>query len=346
MLSTQLEKVSLTDAEVKRVVKHVDPAKFENFFEHFQPIFDGDVVDLGELLLTEDTNQEDIFITKVKTILFKPEVGLVNYGMLLNPVVLATTTDDGTEYIVSGRHRVIGLALVADALGVPHDSVKVKVTRMMFTDMKQLCLACVTFNTNRTMNKTERDDLVLSASSNSLSMFDRVSNTKTLKQAFGIEFADIAKQQLPNTKILRNSFNVLFGTFLAHISRYYPNVHHALMSQNREVFQAAYQLIQDVVVKVCEDGGFAWDGKSNFQREKVGEILAQLYATLDGFVEADEVMNNVKKVPEVKQDEQPKPERKATTNKTRASKVKPVAQPTVTETETLPPSEPVGFDEW
>ena len=177
---------------------------------------------------------------------------------------------------MSGRHRAVALDLISQYLGVNTEDVRLKVTSMVFQNVEQLCMSCVIYNTNRTMNKTERDDLVLTSKSGSLALFDRVSNVTTLKKSFGIELADTMLQNLPDTKILRNSFNVLFTRFLPILEKEVDVVYRALLSQDRDYFDKGMSFVRTILEEATNQGVFNWDGKVNFQRELAPKILLKL----------------------------------------------------------------------
>jgi hypothetical protein len=353
MLSTH--SLTLTESEVKRLHKTFESNNLIHFDSAHQPIFSGHIMLLSDLLTMEDTNQEPVTLTKVKSILFKPETGLVNSKCLLNPIIVAQTVEDDTYYIVSGRHRAVALDLLAQYMGVDTQEFHIKVTLMVFQNYEQLCMSCVIYNTNRTMNKTERDDLVLSSKTGSLSLFDRVSNVTSLKKSFGIELADTMIQNLPETKILRNSFNVLFTRYLPLLEKEVNQVYRGLLSQEPRFFEAAMTFVRLVLETSMEQGVFDWDGKVNFQRELAPKILAKLVdVTID--LAKENKADEVRPTPPVK-------EAKETTVKKRTRKVKEVKQndtPNTNETSTgaydAVTSEPVSqnfptvqskeFDEW
>ena len=344
MLSTH--SLELTDTEYRRLGKVFTSEDLINFDTVCQPIFSGHLVTLSDLLTMEDTNQEPVVLSKVKSILFKSETGLANTKCLLNPIIVASTIEDGTHYIVSGRHRTVALDLICKQLGFPSENVRVKVTNMVFQNMEQLCMSCVIYNTNRTMNRTERDDLVLTSKSGSLALFDRVSNVTTLKKSFGIELADTMLQNLPDTKILRNSFNVLFTRYLGTLTVLVPQVHKALLSQDRKYFDKGMEFVYTVVERATKEGVFEWDGRINFQREVSTKILDKLTSITKELSEAGEGTTTVentpkkrttKKAKEVKQSDEPSPNN-PTDTKTDVARPELEVFPTVRATE--------SFEEW
>jgi hypothetical protein len=169
-------------------------------------------------------------------------------------------------------------------------------------------------------------------------LFDRVSNVTTLKKSFGIELADTMIQNLPETKILRNSFNVLFTRFLPILEKEVETVYKALLSQDRSYFDKGMDFVRLVLEEATTQGVFNWDGKVNFQRELAPKILVKLQEITQQLSQ-----NNVEEVvspPKNKQRKTTKKEVKQsepTNTQTDVARPEPTQQPSV---------QPTEFDEW
>jgi hypothetical protein len=286
-----------------------------------------------------ESNQEPVTLSKVKSILFKPESGLVTTKSLLNPILVGTDLETGSDLIVSGRHRLVALDLCAQALGVDTEEVKVRCVVLKFDNLKQLSLAMVACNTNRVMNRTERNDLLLTGKTGSLGLFERVSNLTTLKRSFGIELADTVLQNYPECRILRNSLNTVFTAWLGRLNINYPDLVRALIVPDEACFAKAMDLVYIIVERAAKRGLFEWDGKGNFQRT----LFHNLVKELD--LEATEVLGSLALQSLVVQPEQPKkPAKKRAKKDEHTTPIETeVARPVSTEQQSLGAEE---LSEW
>lgn len=131
-----------------------------------QPVSDGSTnISLKKLSeIHNDFNQTPLNPSKVKDIITKTDTGLMKTDFyLFNPIILGKITNDDRLFIVSGRHRLEALLIIADICGLELEETQVSVSYMTFDSMELLVIAVAAHNTNRTLTKPERDRVMLAS---------------------------------------------------------------------------------------------------------------------------------------------------------------------------------------
>lgn len=132
-----------------------------------QPFFSSTSYTLQELCfdITEDFNQAPLNPRKVKDIICKTNTGLINNDFyLFNPVFIGKVTGLDKKYVVSGRHRLEAICIIAFLCDLDFSKAKLNVLEIEFKSAELLSIAIAAYNTNRTMPKSERDRVTLAAS--------------------------------------------------------------------------------------------------------------------------------------------------------------------------------------
>lgn len=181
-----LKPIELTPAESKKLIKACELyLNQEHQVCNFPEVRGSDTFSLSDLAeKIEDYNQEPVVLTKVKSILFKPDTGLVNNSMLLfNPIVVSELENVVT--VTSGRHRISALLTICEYYRIDPQWVEVPCVVVNYNTPRELAKATVAFNTNRTMTATERERVNLSAKLNgeTASPYNAAGNTKSIRDA-------------------------------------------------------------------------------------------------------------------------------------------------------------------
>lgn len=292
-------------------------ASLTTFWETHQPQFEGEILTLAELLdfAEYSPNQEPVNENKVKAILTRIDSGLFYTNILFNPIVIGLVDEDA--YIVSGRHRAHALKWLADYFGVSYERVQVKVLYVEYPKQKHITQAIVAFNTNRTMNKTERDVLDICAETDGYHphLWEVATNRTTFTKNFGRVFVDCIGGVSGSTDfhveyhggLIRNNIRLMLDALAKHIYSNYPKEAELLMSQE-SYGDACEELIQFFDENI---GVFDYDGKGNFQRDLKWGYCERICQAWDTFKQNQQVTEDQPqrvtkaKQPRVTKDKQP-----------------------------------------
>ncbi|MDX1370885.1 MAG: hypothetical protein R3321_00355 [Nitrososphaeraceae archaeon] len=132
-----------------------------------QPSFNSTEYTLEDLFcdIDEDFNQSPLNPRKVKDIISKTDTGLINNDFyLFNPIFVGSVQGQNKRYIVSGRHRLEAIGIIATICEMDFSETKLDVLEVVFDSVELLSIAIAAYNTNRTMTKPERERVVLAAS--------------------------------------------------------------------------------------------------------------------------------------------------------------------------------------
>lgn len=257
----KINPIELTDKDIKRIKKQweFDVCIHDKIVN--QPTMPGSVNMTIKQLIDFDNvefNQSPVNETKVKSILLKPDTGLLhNNFWLFNPIVLAKSNEGGEiSSIVSGRTRLAALLTLCDVVGADINTTEISVLRFEYDSEERLAKSIVAFNTNRTMPQSERERVVTSSkldggvpsSFNAQGLKTKSAVKRHFKQMCLTEFHEIVETDSDNTPdyslyLTENNLYRVFGYLFDIIVDYLPETYKSLKSGYTETWESISWLI-------------------------------------------------------------------------------------------------------
>ncbi|MDX1370867.1 MAG: hypothetical protein R3321_00265 [Nitrososphaeraceae archaeon] len=237
-----------------------------------QPSFGGTEYTLEELSQWDIAfNQSPLNPRKVKDIITKTDTGLLkNDFYLFNPIFLGSVRgDEGKKYVISGRHRLAAIFIIAEICGFNFSETKLEVLELTFDSVDLLAISISAYNTNRTMTKPERERVVLAA--------DMAGKTPILQNISGnvgtaTKCAKFFKQIVYNT-IIKNTNQDEHKRLLTEYTVYKISTYWWKLLTEDEVIQlktikeGAWESIVSKVMKFVQEGKF-YKPNYNISRDK------------------------------------------------------------------------------
>jgi len=201
-----------------------------------------------------DFNQTPVSSTKVKSILFKPDTGLVNNDFwLFNPIVLASSEgNEDSVCLVSGRTRLQALVTICDVVGIDPSTVDIEVVEYQYDTEERMAMSIVAFNTNRTMPASERERIVMSANLgdaptqfNAKGIRTKADCKRHFKQVCLGEFIEVQETEEDDASLFltQNNLYRVFGYLFDIIFDNYPETYKSLKSGDNDSWECINWMI-------------------------------------------------------------------------------------------------------